>query len=308
MMAQGSAKPVYVITILFNSEDTFPGFLSCLAAQDHAGWRLVLIDNGPLEHRDAVRAAEADPRITLIRNPANLGFARAANQGLRAALAAGGDFCILFNNDVAFDRSFLRRLVEVWSRLGAGAIAPRIMEMGQPGNSWYAGGKIYDGLFFSNVHDVHDPEAEMVPKIVDFATGCCLGLTRDTLKKVGLFDESYFVYWEDVDLCMRLKAAGIPMYYVPEPSLEHAGAASSGGAWSPSHVRLYYRSYMQLLRKHFGFGRALLTMFLLLLREAKWRLLGQDRSHHKGLSAVGRMGVALARGLVAPLSKQVYPD
>lgn len=84
-----------------------------------------------------------------------------------------------------------------------------------------------------------------------------MGLSSEVLRRVGLLDESFFVYWEDTDYCMRLKAAGVPITYVRDPMLLHEGGASSGGETSPAATRLYYTGYALLLRKHFGLRRAL---------------------------------------------------
>jgi GT2 family glycosyltransferase len=131
---------------------------------------------------------------------------------------------------------------------------------------------------------------------VDFAPGCCLGVSRQVLERVGLLDESFFVYWEDTDFCLRLKTYGIPLFYLPEPSLRHSAGAASGGEFSPAYIRLYYRSYMQLLRKHFGFQNAAASMLRMLLKE-------RDRPNRDG-RRTRTMASAMLRGLAAPLAKE----
>lgn len=285
---------ICLVTILYKSEAGLPAFLACLQAQDAQDWHLFVIDNASPDGSLAVVVALADSRITIIRNQINLGFAKAANQGLRAAVATG-DFVVLFNNDTWFGPDFLRRLVQIRTELSADVIAPRVMYMDQPNTSWYAGGYLEDGWVFRNVHEDHRESSGSKPRTVGFASGCCLGLTSNVLAQIGLFDESFFVYWEDVDFCMRLNLAGIPIHYVPEPMLLHQGAAASGGISSPSHIHLYYRSYMQFLRKHFGFSRALRIMLRLSAKELEQP--NRDVRHIR--SIIG----AMARGLVAPLTR-----
>ncbi len=291
-MDSGMTAPVCLVTILYKSEDGLPRFLECLRAQDMADWRMVVVDNASPDRSMEIVSALADPRITVIRNATNLGFAKAANQGLRAA-AAAGQLAVLFNNDTWFASDFLRRLIEVWTRLGADVIAPRVMDMDRPEESWYAGGHLDDGWVFENVHEQYRRDDSDAPRTVSFASGCCLGLTPAALARVGYFDESFFVYWEDVDLCMRLNAAGVPIHYVPDPMLLHEGATASGGVHSPAHDRLYYRSYMQLLRKHFGMRRAVRIMVRLVAKEAGQR--------NRDVRRIRSMATAMARGLVAPL-------
>ena len=119
-------------------------------------------------------------------------------------------------------------------------------------------------------------------------------MTRGLLERAGLLDESFFVYWEDTDFAMRLRALGVPVWYVPDISMLHVGGASSGGEFSPSHIRLYYRSYMQLLRKHFGWRRAVAT----LLRITRQQL-GKPRPDH---ARTYRMARAMLIGLLSPLT------
>lgn len=286
------AAPVCLVTILYNSGDGLPGFLACLQAQALTDWRMIVIDNASPDGSLAIVSALADPRITVIRNSANLGFAKAANQGLRAA-AAAGEFAVLFNNDTWFAPDFLHRLVEARARLSADVIAPRVMDMDRPEVSWYAGGHLEDGWVFRNIHDEYREEDGDEPRKVGFASGCCLGLTPAVLARVGYFDESFFVYWEDVDFCMRLTAAGVPIYYLPEPMLRHQGAVATGGVSSPAHDRLYYRSYMQLLRKHFGLGRAARVMLRLTAKEV-----GQPNRDARHIRSIA---TSMAWGLAAPL-------
>ena len=283
----------FLITILYKSEDAISGFLGCLLAQDMTDWRLIVVDNASPDRSAEKISALGDSRVTTISNTANLGFAKAANQGLRAAMAEGGDFAVLMNNDVWFGPDFLRGLTDARDRLNADVITPRIMDMRHPEQSWYAGGHLESGWTFQNVHESYqDPGGDQC-RTVEFATGCCLGLTRRALAQVGLLDESFFVYWEDVDFSMRLNAAGVAIHYVPEPMMLHEGASASGGAFSRSHTQFYYRSYMQLLRKHFGTGYALRIMV---------RLVGKAIERpNREFTPIRRMATAMAKGLVAPL-------
>jgi len=151
---------------------------------------------------------------------------------LRAAAAEGGEFFVLINNDTAFGPDFCGASSLCVAELRAGVIAPRIMRLDNPELCWYAGGSLQNGWLFLNIHHhEHDPNAGPAAVRVDFASGCCLGIDRSVLEQVGLLDESFFVYWEDTDFCMRLKTLDIPILYVSEPSCfmrgQHRRAASS---------------------------------------------------------------------------------
>ena len=290
---------IHLITVLYRSEVGLSTFLDCLQAQNMPNWRLYVIDNASPDVSRHITAAREDPRIILHHNRVNLGFAAAVNQGLRAAAAAGAEFFLIINNDTSFEPDFLRNLLTVREQVGAHVIAPRIMRLNNPDICWYAGGGFYDGSIFTNVHhQEYQPTDDFTAVRVDFAPGCCLGINRTVLERAGLFDESFFVYWEDTDFCMRLKTLNIPVLYVSEPSLLHAGAASSGGESSFTFIRLYYRSYIQLLRKHFGWRRAVGTTVRLLKREMT-RPIPERR--------LRSLAIALALGLGARLAPSHPP-
>ena len=283
---------VFLITVLYNSRNSIENFLSCLQAQEYRNWKLIAIDNASGDCADQICLDAADPRIIVLRNRKNLGFSKAVNQGLMAAAASGEEFFIIINNDVAFGPNFLSQFIDAKQRLDAPVIAPRIMSLSAPEIAWYAGGYLEFGWVFRNVHEreVHEVTAE---RQVDYASGCCLGIAHDVLQEVGLLDESLFVYWEDTDFCLRLKQRAIPIFYADEVCIFHEGGASSGGEYSPSYYKLYDRSYMQLLRKHFGFQYACFSIV---------KLLKQHLLHHKPGRLLITRFCSMMYGIFSPLT------
>lgn len=277
-----------IVVVLYQNAEELPLLLDCLARQTWRDWKLVLIDNSAAAHPNREWDIRSDDRVIYQANMTNEGFARAVNRGLRLAGQLGAERCMLLNPDVSFGPDFLLSLNQRWDTLGADVIAPRIMRQEQPDCAWYAGGRLDFGWIFSNSHEPHDPAAPD-PRVVEFASGCCLGLTLALLRRIGLLDESFFVYWEDTDFCLRLRAAAVPIHYVAEPMLLHAGAASSGGERSPGFTRLYYRSYAILLRKHFGWKHAMLTALRVIMKERERG--GRAPGH------AGRVALALVTGL-----------
>lgn len=265
--ARGAAR-VHIIAVLYNSAQPLPEFLKCLAAQSMVDWRLIAVDNASSDGSADLVEAFGDPRIRVLRNAANLGFARGSNQGIEAAAEEGGELFLLFNTDTIFEADFLQQLLSVRSQNDAGVLAPRIMYAENPDEAWYAGGHFASEWVFSNVHDPFDPAASRLPRQVDFASGCCLLLSRAVLEKIGLLDEKFFVYWEDTDFCLRLKQHGVPIVYAPEIVILHEGGVSSGGDYGPLHSKLFNASRVQLLHKHFGLVAALATIARLVRAEA----------------------------------------
>ena len=279
-----------IIIVLYRSRAELPALWDCLQAQTFQDWHLIALDNSPEDGGGEFLAGRGDPRVEVVRNAGNLGFSRAVNQGLRRALADGIPRSLLLNPDTECGPDFLAGLMAAWDSTGAQVIAPRVMYHDDPDRSWYAGGHFEDGWIFANRHDVYQPGGPG-SRIVDFASGCCLGITAQVLRQVGLLDESFFVYWEDADYCLRLKAAGVPIQYVEQPVLlHHSGASTDGGERSPVGEALYFGNYAVLLRKHFPLRRALQILLRIFLKERS----------RPGLrpGSGGRIGRALLRGFL----------
>ena len=170
--------PTFIVIILYKTEDALPAFLDSLLAQTARDWRVVAIDNASPDGSAAVLDALADPRIEVIRNGGNTGFARAANQGVRRAHAQGAEVMVLMNIDTSFGPAFLAELVAARARLGADVLTPRIMYSDSPDAGGYAGGHFDRRWVFVNVNEPFDPADTRASRVVEYASGCCLLLTR----------------------------------------------------------------------------------------------------------------------------------
>jgi len=284
-------RTVHLVTVLYNSAAVIGRFRDNLLAQTHREWRLLAIDNASTDGSADMLAQTGDPRIAIARNAGNLGFARAANIGMRRALDDAASFVVLINNDVQFAPDFLRSLLDARDALGADVLTPRINYLRDPADAWYAGGHFDRSWVFTNVHE---NRASTEPDIVEFASGCCLGLSRRAIERAGMFDERFFVYWEDSDFCLRLHKAGLPIHYAPGCVLLHDASKLSGGAGSPRYLRLYHDSYMRFLDKHFGTAYASRSALRLLAKHARERAAS-------GGPAWPHMASGMVRGLGAAL-------
>ena len=130
---------------------------------------------------------------------------------------------------------------------------------------WYAGGYTdWDNVtsIHRGVDEVDHGQYDKIEEI-QFATGCCMLLKKEVFEKVGLFDDRYFLYYEDADLNERIKRAGYKIYYVPTAILIHINAASSGGAGNS--LQDYFITRNKIL---FGMTYAPLRTKLALIRES----------------------------------------
>jgi len=274
-------EKIFVVVLNWNgAQET----LSCLKSLEKASFsdfdfKVIVVDNGSDD--DLVeRLSQVNFRFDyeLIKNHKNLGFAGGNNVGLDLALRQGADYVMVLNNDTLVDPSFLVHLAVVLrSEKNAGVVSPKIYfasgfefhknryrksELGKI--IWYAGGKID----WANVIGINEGVDEVDcgqfshRREVDFATGCCSLFSAKALRKVGLFDERYFLYFEDVDLSVRLKRGGFGIFFEPQGIIWHKVARSSGIG---SDLNDYFISRNRLL---FGFKYAPVRVKGALLKES----------------------------------------
>ncbi|MFZ2202215.1 MAG: glycosyltransferase family 2 protein [Microgenomates group bacterium] len=222
------------------------------------------------------------PLAKLIVSGANLGFAGGNNIGFRQAIADDYDVIVTINNDTYVEKDFITEIVNspiadetVGAVGGLIYFAPGFefkkdyakKDLGKV--VWYAGGGFdWDNVLGSNAH-VDEVDRGQFAKVepTAFVTGALLITRADVLSKVGLFDEKYFMYLEDVDLSHRLKLAGYSLLFDPKIKLWHKVAQSSG-IGSPLNDYFITRN-----RLYFGLKYARFRTKFALLREALRKLI-----------------------------------
>jgi GT2 family glycosyltransferase len=224
--------------------------LETLAAQTYSNLRLLVVDNGSTD--DSVSRIQTEfPQVELVVSAENRGFAAGANLGLRQALEAGADLIFLVNNDTWIDAEAVAHLV-THAQPGVGILSPLIYYAEEQTCIWSAGGRVHPWTL--EKHGDHRGQIDTgqwtEPVARDFVTGCGMLLTRQLLEQVGLFDESFFMYYEDSDLCLRAKKAGFGISLVPAAKMWHKVARSSGGSDSADERYWMARSSVLFFCKH----------------------------------------------------------
>ena len=207
--------------------------------------RVLVVDNAST---DDTREVAADAGLEVVSLEANRGLAAAANVGV--SRTSGPSFALL-NPDVrATSAGDLRRLEEQLADDGVGAVAPALV--------------LPDGTLQDSARWVPTPFDLLVRRIsrndrgavrvtnpvdVEWASAACLVVRRGAFDQIGGFDERYFLYFEDVDLCVRLRAAGFRVRYDPTVHLRHDyRAASRAGVRTPA-TRHHIRSAMRFFQR-----------------------------------------------------------
>lgn len=237
---------VTVVVPTWNGRPELAACLDGLRASFPGAARTIVVDNGSTDGTGDWLGA-SHPGVSVIRNPANRGFAAAVNQGIRASATA---WVALLNNDAVSEPEWLGRLLAAGSadpRIGA--VASRMMFRDAPGVVSSAGirldpsGGAWDLLVGSRTWPDRPTE------VFGASGGACL-LRREMLEDVGLFEEGFFAYLEDVDLAWRARARGWKAVLAPDAVVYHAvsGTAGEGSAFKRFH--LARNRWRVLLRNH----------------------------------------------------------
>lgn len=243
-----SVQGVDVVVVTYSPGDSLAGFLDSVGHATVRPVRLVLADNGSSD--GVPEAAAAAGRALLLRTGANLGYGGAANRG---AATGTEEWLVVANPDIVWAPGSLDALLDAagrWDR--AGALGPMIVS---PDGSLYPSARALPSLGRGVGHAVlgwiwpqnpwtraYRQEADSPSeRTTGWLSGSCLLLRRKAFEEVGGFDEGYFMFFEDLDLCERLAAAGWSCVYAPSARVVHEG----GHSWrhSPAAmIRAHHRS------------------------------------------------------------------
>lgn len=236
---------------------------------------IIVVDNNSADGSVAM-VQEQFPKLRLIANKDNKGFSKANNQ---AVAEARGEYILFLNPDTVMPEDFFGELLPYMDAYREiGAIGPRLID----GKGAFApdGKKSFPTLsvaifkatginklfpkspYFNKYYAVHVGEHETAP--VEALSGCCMMVRKAALQLAGNgFDENYFMYCEDIDLCYRIREAGYQNVYFPKATLIHYKGESTRKS-TLKYVRIFNEALATFVRKHYGQGRA--RMFLLFIQ------------------------------------------
>ncbi|MFH1601753.1 MAG: glycosyltransferase family 2 protein [Candidatus Shapirobacteria bacterium] len=243
-----------IIIISFNTKKILGQCLkSILSSRDKLRKEIIIVDNASAD--DSLRIvrkfqfSNSNFQIKLIKNKKNLGFAKANNQGIKIAR---GKNVLLLNSDTLVKKNSLSKLVKFAKKnKDLGAVAPRLLNADgsvQPSCFRFPSVKGAIKEFWlskKNSFSKYYPKTGQ-PALVEAAVGAALLLPQKTIAKIGLLDERYFMYFEDLDYCRRIKKAGLKIYYLPQAEIVHIHGASGKkekgktNLWLKESSKIYY--------------------------------------------------------------------
>jgi GT2 family glycosyltransferase len=266
--------------------------LHSLAALSYPRFSMWLVDNGCREF-SAEEVARLVPGGSYLHSDTNLGFAGGCNLGIREALRTGTDFVLLLNNDATIAPEALTWMVQAAEADSAvGIVGAKVLRMAEP--SVLECAALHVNLRWGRLYQIGfgEPDRGQYDHLVDVTavSGTAMLLRRALCERLGGFDERYFVYLEDVDLCLRARQAGFRVNLASHARVWHKGKASTGGATSPSSLYYATRNHLTLMAEHAhrtGAAR-LLGATIAVLLNATYALRTGVGSRRKRLLAVWR--------------------
>jgi GT2 family glycosyltransferase len=247
------SEPVVAVVVHWQDPLDTLGCVESLGGE--AGVEVLVVDNGSHEPVGDLLARRA-PGAVCLRSEENRGYAGGANLGIRAALARGAGTVLLLNNDARVRpgaTAAARRVLDADPRVAV--VGPKVLAREDPGRLWLAWGRVTwrQSLVALCGADAPDGPAWSAEHDVDWVAGCAMWLRATALADVGLFDETFFAYHEEVDWCTRANRLGRRVVYCPEAVVTHTGRGTAGGARAV-RIRKYFgaRNTILFARKHAG--------------------------------------------------------
>lgn len=210
-------KPkIFAIIPSFNSADEIINCLSSLRRNGNSSFDLeiIVIDNASAD-KTAEMIGKKFPDVEIIRNSQNLGFARAVNIGIKIALKENASHVLLLNQDTIVEPQLIGKLLNE----NSGLVAP-VIKFERDKKIVYDHGGIVNWWIGRTIH-------REFPKImqglvnIDYVSFCCVLIKKEVFDKIGLLNESYFLYFEDVDFCTKVKKSGLGISISKDAIITH---------------------------------------------------------------------------------------
>ena len=258
---------VSIIIVSFNAREDLERCLASLhTAPPAVSHEIVVVDNASTD--GSAEAARRYPDVRLIEAGSNLGFARATNIGIRAST---GTNLLLLNSDTIVPPGAIDGLLAELDRdAGVAVVGPRLVD-----GSGYA--ELSYGRMIGPFNELRQQYRNRHPETIerltrqrhspDWVSGACLLVRRADAEAVGLLDERFFMYTEDVDFCAAVRARGRRIVFTPDVEVVHLGGRSRAGVPAATQAA-YRRSQMAFYQKHHPALAPLLKLYLRLRGQA----------------------------------------
>lgn len=249
-----AAAPIGIVVPTWNRAASAATAVASVARLRDIACFTVVVDNGsrPAEREALVAALAGRADVELVTLAENRGFAGAVNVGLAAAFARGAGAVLVLNDDAEVPPELL---VELTAALRtdphAGMAAPRILDAAS-GREVSRGERVWLPLVCLPRTWLRVRGDAHVPYAVSSVLGVAFLVTRACFERIGGLEESFFAYYEEVDYCLRARAAGITVLVAPAAAVRHEGFRGFASGFTPLSAYLKARNLPLLMRRHGG--------------------------------------------------------
>jgi GT2 family glycosyltransferase len=289
-----SQPKVAIIIVNWNGYDLTKACLESLKILLYSNFKVVLVDNGSQDH-SGENLKDEFPEIELISSTENLGFTGGNNLGIQWALHKDFDYVMLLNNDTIVEPDFLQPLVSFLEQNpDYGAVQPKIMFEKERNRIWNAGGGYFKWLGMSWSVGIGQEDHGQFDQEMDtpWITGCAILLRSDVIKQVGMLDDRFFAYYEDVEWSLRIIKSGYRLRYLPQSKIYHVAGGSSKKTKTkegtvPPIIHFYRtRNHLFLIRKHTNPLSFVLSLLYQTVKNAAFILILAIRGRSKKVKAI----------------------
>ena len=244
-------RSVNLFVLNWNGRDLTLDCLSSLEKITYPNVKIYVIDNGSSDNSvTAIR--NQFPDYEIIGLPENYGFARGNNAGFEL-VKQKADYTIFLNNDTIVDPNFVEPLINAMeSNSTVKQSTPKIFYADNLDYIWFGGGKV--SLWAGWIRHLGIRQKDSIQfsfnRNVDYATGCCVCMRTVDFESIGMFDESFLMYGEDVDLSLRFRKQGGQILFVPESKIWHKVSSSIGTQFSIRKWKRKNIGKMKLVTKY----------------------------------------------------------
>ena len=262
MMNVNKNPLVSIILINYNGSADTIECVESLSKVNYNNVKIIVVDNASTDNSvEILKQNLNQDNVIIVESPENNGFSAGNNLGILEARKLNSEYMLILNNDTLVEPDFIEPLMEVFDNdEEVGCVISKILYASEPDKIWYAGGT-FNPWFCRADHDAYnlaDTNVEEV-KPVEFASGCCMLLSKKAIEKTGLMDEDYFLYVEDTEYSLRLRKAGFKLMYTSKSVIYHKVSATTSAG---SDLSQYYtiRNTLYLGKVYSSFLQKLSTM------------------------------------------------
>lgn len=239
-MKKISSSHVGIIVLNWNNYADTIECVESVKKISYPQYALIIVDNGSTDGSENI-LRQKFPDLPLIQTGRNIGYAGGINTGVKYVLETGADYILILNNDTIVDPTAVEELAKAASDdKQIGMLSSKIYFYDRPNTIWYAGATFYPFLGWGRHRGYNKVDAGQfdVTEETGRPCGCSMMVTRELCERMGLLNEDFFCYGEEVDWSLRCRKAGFRVMYVPSSKIWHKVSSSTGGI--STAVYLYY--------------------------------------------------------------------